>query len=78
VLTETLNDLMNGDKALTIRSRRGRPMLKVGLVPGIAVGVAALLFAPRATAAIAVGAMFRGISLSIDRVDPAPAAAEAA
>lgn len=49
-------------------------MLKVGLVPGIAVGAAALLLAPRATAVIAVGAMFRGISLTIDRVDPAPAA----
>ncbi|MCJ7726225.1 MAG: DUF4342 domain-containing protein [Acidimicrobiia bacterium] len=78
MLTESLHDLMNGDKALTIRSRRGRPLLKVGLVPGIAVGAAALLLAPRATAVAAVGAMFRGISLTIDRVDPAPVAAEAA
>lgn len=53
-------------------------MLKVGLVPGIAVGAAALLLAPRATAVVAAGAMFRGISLTIDRIDPAPVAAEAA
>ncbi len=69
---------MSGDRALTIRSRRGRPLLAVGLLPALAVGVAAVLLAPRATAATAVGAMFRGISLTIDRVDPAPAATEAA
>jgi len=69
---------MSGDRALTIRSRRGRPLLRVGLAPGFAVVAAAVLLAPRATAAAAVGAMFRGISLTIDRVDPAPATAEAA
>jgi len=52
--------------------------LRVGLAPGFAVVAAAALLAPRATAAAAVGAMFRGISLTIDRVDPAPATAEAA
>lgn len=51
--------------------------MKVGLAPGLAVAAAAVLLAPRATAAAAVGAMFRGISLTIDRADPAPATAEA-
>lgn len=73
-----MTDLMNGDRALTIRSRRGRPLLQVGFAPGLAVGIAAVMIAPRATAAAAVGAMFRGISLTIDRVDPAPEVAEAA
>jgi hypothetical protein len=74
VLTERLSDLLDGDRALTFRSRRGRALLQVGLVPALAVGAAAVLLAPRATAALAVGAMFRGISLTIDRVDPIPAA----
>ena len=50
----------------------------VGLGPGLAVGAAAVLLAPRATAVAAVGAMFRGISLTIDRIDPVPQASEAA
>jgi hypothetical protein len=37
-----------------------------------------VLLAPRATAVAAVGAMFRGISLTIDRIDPVPQASEAA
>ncbi|MFH2072668.1 MAG: hypothetical protein ABIJ75_07460 [Actinomycetota bacterium] len=73
MLTERLSDLLDGDRALTFRSRRGRALLQVGLVPALAVGAAAVLLAPRATAALAVGAMFRGISLTIDRGDPIPA-----
>jgi hypothetical protein len=75
---EPLADLIDGDRALTVRSRHGRPILRVGLAPGLAVGIAAVLVAPRATAVAAVTAMFRGISLTIDRIDPAPAEAEAA
>jgi hypothetical protein len=78
VITEPLADLRNGDRALTIRSRRGRPLLRVGLGPGLAVGAAAILLAPRATAVAAVAGMFRGMSLTIDRIDPAPASSEAA
>ena len=78
VIREPLADLMNGDRALTVRSTRGRPLLRVGLGPGLAVGIAAVLLAPRATAAAAVTAMFRGVSLTIDRIDPVSPASEAA
>jgi len=78
VIREPLADLMSGDRALTIRSSQGRPLLRVGLGPGLAVGVAAVLLAPRATAAAAVIAMFRGVSLTIDRIDPVSTASEAA
>ena len=78
MLTEPINDLLAGDKAVTIRSRRGRAMLQVGLLPAAAVGAVAVLFAPRATAAAAVGALFRGYSLTIDRMEPAARPVEAA
>ena len=69
---------MKGDRALTVRSRRGTPLLRVGLGPGLAAGAAAVLLAPRATAVAAVAAMFRGISLTVDRIEPAVPASEAA
>jgi len=78
VLIEPITDLLTGDKAVTISSRRGHPLVKVGLMPALAAGSAAVLLAPRATAVVAIGAMFRGFSLTIDRVDPAPSTAEAA
>jgi len=78
VIREPLADLMNGDRALTVRSSSGRPLLRVGLGPGLAVGAAAVLLAPRATAAAAVTAMFRGVSLTVDRVEAPPSASEAA
>ena len=78
VITEPFADLISGDRALTVRTRRGRPLVRVGLGPGLAAGVAAVLLAPRATAVLAVGAMFRGISLTIDRIDPVAEASEAA
>jgi hypothetical protein len=71
-------DLLDSDRALTLRSARGRPLLRVGLGPGVAAGLAAVLIAPRATAAAAIGCMLRGVSLTIDRIEPAPPASEAA
>ena len=73
-----LADLLDGGRALTFRSAKGRPVLRVGLGPGMAAGVAAVLLAPRATAAAAVGCMLRGVSLTIDRVDQDPPASKAA
>ncbi|MCB2224057.1 MAG: DUF4342 domain-containing protein [Actinobacteria bacterium] len=78
MINQPLADLIGGGRALTVRSRRGRPLLRVGLGPGVAAGVAAVLLAPRATAVAAVGAMFRGISLTVDRIEPEVRASEAA
>ena len=76
--TESLTDLLAGDRPITIRNRRGRALLQVGLLPAAAAGAAAVLLAPRATAAAAVAAMFRGLSLTMDRIEPGPARIEAA
>jgi hypothetical protein len=63
-----ITDLLDHDRALTLRSSDGRPLLRIGLGPGLAAGAAALLLAPRATAVAAVAGMFRGLSLTVDRV----------
>jgi hypothetical protein len=78
VITQPLADLFDGSRAVTVRSRRGRLLLRVGLGTAMAAGVASVLLAPRATAVIAVGAMFRGVSLGIDRAEVVPQASEAA
>ena len=52
-------------------------MLRVGLGPAFATGVAAVLLAPRATAVAACAGLFGGWSLTIDRI-PTMAEAEAA
>ena len=78
VIREPLTDLLQGDRALTVRTRRGSPLLRVDLRAGLAVGAAAVLLAPRATAAAAVAAMFRGITLTVDRVRPDASTSEAA
>jgi hypothetical protein len=77
VTREPIADLLSADRALTLRSAGGKPLLRVGLGPGVAAGIAALLLAPRATAVAAVAGMFGGWSLSVDRL-PMPAEAEAA
>jgi len=78
VIREATTDLLAGDRALTVRSRRGHPLLRVGLAPAVAGALAAVLIAPRATAAAALAAMLRGVTLSIDRTEPARSVPEAA
>lgn len=66
--SEPVADLLRTDRALTLRSGRGRPIVRVGLGPGVAAGLASLLLAPRATAVAALAGMLGGWTLTIDRV----------
>ena len=76
VIREPL-DLTGSDRVITVRSRNGRPLLQIPAGASFAAALAAVLMAPRATAVAALAAMLRGISLTVDRVEPAAPAAAA-
>jgi hypothetical protein len=54
------------NRTLTLRSPSGKPVVRVGLLPAAAAGLAALAFFPRLTALAALGAWLRRVSLSVD------------
>ena len=62
-----------GDKAIVLATADGRPLVRLKALHAAAIAVAAVMVAPRTTAAAAIGALFGGYSLSLDDVEsPAP------
>jgi hypothetical protein len=53
-------------RTVTLRSASGKPLLTLGALPAAAALAVALALAPRITAAAAVGALVRRLSLSLD------------
>jgi len=62
-------------RTVTLRSSSGRGLLTVPVLPAALAAAASLALAPRATALAAIGALLRGMSLSIDGVPASPPAA---
>jgi hypothetical protein len=54
------------ERTLTVRTAAGRPLVSVKLSHGAALGAAAVLLAPRATAVVALAGMLRGMRLTIE------------
>lgn len=53
------------ERVVTIRSAEGRPLVETKLLHAAAVAAAGVIVAPRLTAAAAVGALLRGITLTV-------------
>ncbi len=63
------------EKTVTVRSAEGHPMVRAKLLHAAAAAAAGVMLAPRLTAAIAVGALFKGVSLSLEEQQDRPVAA---
>lgn len=64
-------------RTITLRSPSGKPVLTLSVLPAVAAAAAALALAPRLTATVALAALLRKMTLSIDgasRPEPRPAA----
>jgi hypothetical protein len=53
-------------RTVTVRSPSGRPVVRIGLLPGALAGLIGLAFFPRLTALAILAAWLRRVSLSID------------
>jgi len=77
LMNETFSNLLGAaqDRSVTLRSPEGRPMVRLKLLHAAGIAVAGVIMAPRLTAVAAVGALFKGVSLSLDEtIAEAPAA----
>jgi len=72
-VNETFANLFDGamDRTVTVAGPNGSPAVKVKLIHAAAVAIAGVLLAPRATAVGAIAAMIKGVSVKVDRIDPA-------
>jgi hypothetical protein len=76
-MNETFSNLLGAasNRSVTVRSPEGRPMVRLKLLHAAGIAAAGVLMAPRLTAVAAVGALFKGVSLSLDEtIVEAPAA----
>lgn len=62
-------------RTVTIHAPDGHPLVRAKLLHAAAVAAAGVVVAPRLTAAAAVGALLKGMSLSIEEQDDEVAAA---
>jgi hypothetical protein len=68
-ITDMLGDITS--RTVTVRAADGRTVVETKAVNLVAAGVAAILIAPRLAAAAALGALFAGVSVAVEK--PAPA-----
>ena len=76
-MNETFSNLLGAAQSrnVTLRSPSGHPMVRLKLLYAAGIAVAGIVMAPRLTAVAAVGALFKGVSLSLDEtLTEAPAA----
>lgn len=67
-MNEHLSDLIASaqNRTVTVVAADGHPMARARLLHAAAIAAAGVILAPRLTAAVAVGALFKGLELSID------------
>lgn len=67
-MNETFSNLFDAasGRSITLRSAEGRPMVRLKLLHAAGLAAAGVLMAPRLTAIAAVGALFKGVSLTLD------------
>jgi hypothetical protein len=74
---ERFSDLLAtaNERTVTVRSADGHPMMKAKLLHAVIAAAAGIVIAPRLAAAAAVGALFKGITVSVDGAAEESAAA---
>ena len=67
-MNEKISELLASasTRVVPIRYADGRPLVKTKLLHAAAVAAAGVIAAPRLTAAAAVGALLKGITLTVD------------
>jgi hypothetical protein len=66
------------ERMVTIRTADGHPLFKAKLLYAAAVAAAGVIIAPRVTAVAGIGALFKGITLTVDAAEGGTDAAPAA
>ena len=76
-MNEHFSDLLASasERTVTISTADGHPLIKAKLLHAAAVAAAGVIIAPRLTAAATLGALLKGVTLSLDAPGPAPTAA---
>ena len=74
-MNETISNLLGAasDRTVSINGPDGQPMVRLQLIHAAGLAAAGILMAPRLTAAAAVGALFKGVSLSVEAAAEDPA-----
>ncbi|MEX0825594.1 MAG: DUF4342 domain-containing protein [Acidimicrobiia bacterium] len=74
---ERFSDLLAAanERTVTVRAADGRPMVKAKLLHAVIAAAAGIVIAPRLAAAAAVGALFKGLTVSVEGTGEESAAA---
>jgi hypothetical protein len=62
-------------RTLNVRTADGHPLIKTKLLHAAAAAVVGVMIAPRLTAAAAIAAMFKGVTVSVEKSGDRPVAA---
>lgn len=76
-MNERFSDLLAtaNERTVTVRAADGHPMVQAKLLHAVIAAAAGIVIAPRLTAAAAVGALFKGLTVSVDGAGEESAAA---
>jgi len=76
-VNETFSELFASasERTVTIRTADGHALVRAKLLHAAAAAVAGVIVAPRITAAAAMGALLKGITVTVDGPSDEPAAA---
>lgn len=77
LMNERFSDLLAvaNERTVTVRAGDGHPVVKAKLLHAVIAAAAGIVIAPRLTAAAAVGALFKGLTVSVEGAGEGSAAA---